>query len=195
MPITAKAGANVEFKRIAPWTYPARCIRIIDLGTHETEWKGKKRDTHEVMIGFEFPTELDVFNEEKWEEPFFLSKYFTLSLGEKANLRKFLENWRGKAFTEDELKGFDLEKLIWVPALVNVIEVQTKSGDTRSVIGGATTLPKGMEVPAQINDSLIFSLEENAVDQTVLEKLWEKTQEKIKWSNEYKALEAADVFK
>ena len=35
------------------------------------------------------------------------------TLGKKATLRKLLEGWRGKAFTDEELKdGFDLSKLV-----------------------------------------------------------------------------------
>ena len=194
MALIAKAGANVEFKMIAPWTYPARCTRIIDLWTQEKEWQWKKKEIHEVVIGFEFPTELEVFNEERWEEPYFLSKYFTLSLWEKANLRKFLETWRWKTFTQEELDGFDLEKLIWLPALVSVIEVTTKSGVIKSIIGWATTLPKGMEVPEAIQESLVFSLEE-WFDEESWNKVPEGIQEKIKLSSEYKAFEAQDVFK
>ena len=40
-----------------------------------------------------------------------ISATYTLSLGERSNLRKMLESWRSRAFTPEELQGFDLEKV------------------------------------------------------------------------------------
>ena len=37
---------------------------------------------------------------------------FTLSANEKCSLRKFLEAWRGKRFTDQEIAEFDFESLI-----------------------------------------------------------------------------------
>ena len=79
--------------------------------------------------------------------PFLLTQIYTLSLHEKSNLRKDLESWRGKTFTEEELKGFDLERLINVPALVNVIHVKSNDGKTRSRLSSIMGLPKAMEAP------------------------------------------------
>ena len=186
MAIIAKEGANFEFRQIAPGSYPARCVRVIDLGTHEAEYMGEMKEKREVMLGFEFPTEMETFDENKWPQPFFSSKYFTLSLAEKANLRKFLENWRGKWFTADELQGFDLSNLVGIPALISIIEVTNKQGQKRNVIGWASALPKGMTVDEQINESIVFSLDD--FDESILAKLGEKTQDKIKESKEYKAL-------
>ena len=42
---------------------------------------------------------------------FDVARVYTLCLHERAALRKDLESWRGRKFTEQELDGFDLEKL------------------------------------------------------------------------------------
>jgi hypothetical protein len=186
--IIAKESSNIEFKQIPTGSYPARCVRLVDLGTHKSEYMGKEIEKHEIMIGFEFPTELEIFDEGKWEQPFFSSKYFTLSLSEKANLRKFLENWRWKTFTSEELAWFDLTNLIWVEAMISIIEVTNKDWQKRNVIGSATRLPKGMECPPQINESIVFSLDWIDFDENILNKLWNKTVEKIKQSKEYQNL-------
>lgn len=188
MPIIAKETATMNYEQIATWTYPARCIKVIDLWTVEFEYMWEKKTKREIMVTFEFPTETKVFEEEKWEQPFTLSAYFTLSLSEKSKLRKFLETWRWKSFTKEELDGFDVAKLVWVPALVSIVEVTNKQWNKRNVIWSATTLPKGMEVPEQINESLIFSLAPDDFDSEIFDKLSEKMQEKIKETREYKAL-------
>ena len=44
---------------------------------------------------------------------FLVSRTFGLSLAEKSHLRPFLESWRGRKFTPEDLKnGFDVEKLM-----------------------------------------------------------------------------------
>ena len=73
-----------------------------------------------------------------------------LSLSEKANLRKDLESWRGKAFTAEELKGFDIEKLIGVNAMASIIHNQ--SGDrTYANISSISKLMKGLQPMATEN--------------------------------------------
>ena len=48
------------------------------------------------------------------ERRIIVRKRYRNSLHEKAGLRRDLEMWRGKKFSADELRGFDLERLIGV---------------------------------------------------------------------------------
>jgi hypothetical protein len=60
---------------------------------------------------------------------FDVARVYTLSLHERAALRKDLESWRGRKFTETELEaGFDLEKLLGVNAQINVIHEISDDG-------------------------------------------------------------------
>jgi hypothetical protein len=86
------------------------------------------------------------------------------------------------------LAWFDLTNLIWVEAMISIIEVTNKDWQKRNVIGSATRLPKGMECPPQINESIVFSLDWIDFDENILNKLWNKTIEKIKQSKEYQNL-------
>ena len=61
-------------------------------------------------------------------------------MSEKANLRKDLEGWRGKSFTESELEGFDLEKLIGSNCMLNI--VYNKKGKAK--ISGISKLMAGL---------------------------------------------------
>lgn len=118
--------------------YPAVCCDVIDLGNIKSEWQGKTREQHKIRVVFQ----IDLENEEK--KRFIVSQQFTLSLSEKANLRKFLESWRGIAFTPDELKdGFDVEKLLGAPATIQTVQA-TRGDKTYANIQTIMRLVKGM---------------------------------------------------
>lgn len=79
------------------------CCDVGDLGMV----KGNFGEKHMVKIVW-----LLEENDPKTKKPFSVSKRYSLSLHEKANLRKDLESWRGRKFTPQELEKFDLEKLL-----------------------------------------------------------------------------------
>jgi len=184
MAIVAKKGAQREL--IPPGTYPARCIKVMHFGNVPGEYLGKKQIKDEVRFTWELPTELRVFEEEKGEQPLSISKDYTLSLGEKANLRRDLESWRGKQFTDDELEGFDILSVMSVPCMLNVIHKMSKAGNQYTFIASITPLLKGYECPSQINPSFIWDYDEN-YDEGVLENLHDWFKDKIKSSLEYQA--------
>lgn len=119
MGLVLKESSNRE---LAPeGQFIAVCVDVVDLGMVETVWEGTKRMTAKCRVVFELgETRAD-------GSRFLVSRRFTASLNEKAALRKFLEDWRGKKFTPEELAGFDTEKLIGQPAVVQI--VHNTSGD------------------------------------------------------------------
>jgi hypothetical protein len=76
-----------------------------------------------------------------------VGKWYTASIGEKANLRKDLVNWRGREFTDDELKGFDVKKLLGVPCMLSL----TPNDKGKVRVTGIMKLPQGTTCPPQIN--------------------------------------------
>jgi hypothetical protein len=62
------------------------------------------------------------------QRPYMVMATFTNSLHEKSRLRPMLEAWRGRKFTNEELDGFDLEKLIGANCQVQVIHAITDKG-------------------------------------------------------------------
>lgn len=160
MPIIATEGESKP-KQIAPaGTFAARCIQVVDLGTQSTPFG----ESHKVRISWELPTETAVFDEKKGQQPFMLSKDYALSLYEKANLRHDLESWRGKAFTEEQLSGFDIASLLGVPCLLSVLHKPSKDNKTYANVSAISALPKGMTVPAQINPSVQYNVSEGRSD-------------------------------
>lgn len=149
---------NTGTKRepIPQGNYVARCYQMIEIGTVQEEYEGQKRILRKVRFGWELPTELRVFNEEKGEQPMVISNEYTVSMHEKAKLRALLQSWRGKVFTEEEAKSFDLTKLLGVPCMLNIIHKETPNG-TYANIASISPLPKGMECPKQINETFVLS--------------------------------------
>ena len=134
MGIIAKAGPT--FVPAPEGQFPAVCADVVDLGMVTTEWNGSKRTAHKIRIVFLISEQTDD------GRPFTVSQLFTLSLSEKANLRKFLESWRGRAFTAAELTdGFDIEKLLGADALVQIVHAQ--KGD--KVYANIATIMKAMK--------------------------------------------------
>jgi hypothetical protein len=161
MAITAKKGEAFDKELIEAGNYVARCYRMVEIGTVEEEFLGVKKNMHKVRIGWELPTELKVFNPEKGEQPCVIDKEYTLSLADKANLRKDLQSWRGKAFTEEEAEAFDITKLLGVPCMLNIIHVQGKKDPTKTyqAIGSVSPMPKGLVCPPQFNETFVFDFE------------------------------------
>lgn len=122
MPIIAKEEKTYE--AIPTGTQQAVCAMVCDIGTHIGDYQGKQIKRRQVVVIWQL-------DEKKKEgdfagEPFQVSKFYTLSLDQKANLRKDLESWRGRPFTAEELQGFDLENLIGANCMLNLIEEKEK---------------------------------------------------------------------
>lgn len=181
MPILAAEGETKPRIQAPAGSHVARCISVIDLGTQETPFG----EAHKVRITWELPDEKAVFKEENGEQPFVLSKDYTLSLYEKANLRHDLESWRGRAFTEQELKGFDISKLIGAACLLSVIHKTSDKGKTYANISSVSALPKGMQCPPMINDAVEYSISDGKSN--VYESFPEWLQKKIAGAKEWDA--------
>lgn len=110
------------------------CCDVIDNGVCPTAYGPKRK----VTIRWE-SQELS----EKGHRMTVQQRY-TASLNEKARLRQDLEAWRGRAFTADELRKFDLENLIGANAMVNVVHRQDNQGKTWGNVASLAPLMKGL---------------------------------------------------
>lgn len=109
------------------------CVDAVDLGIVQTAFG----DKHQVQLRWQ----VDELNTQG--KRFEVRKTYTASLGDKANLRKDLEAWRGKAFTPDELKGFDLERLLGANCQLNVVHTLADNGNLYANVRGIVPAPKG----------------------------------------------------
>ena len=125
-----------DFKPHPQGQYRAVCMDVVDLGMVENK-KWSKTQHKAALV---FHTEAVMDDGKPWE----IWERFTVTLSDQGHLRPFLESWRGKAFTPEELKGFDLEKLIGVNALIQVVH-SAKDSKTYANIRGIMLLPRGVE--------------------------------------------------
>ena len=180
MSLTVKESGT-EFKQVAPGTYPARCIKVIDLGTQHGEYNGKPTVKQQILVTWELPTEL-IEDGELAGKPYAVSKFYTASLGEKANLRKDLESWRGRAFTEQELAGFNVKAILGKPCMLSIIH----NDKSKAKISAVMALMKGVTVPDAMNPLVWFDISE--WDDNAFDGLSKGIQEIIHHSDEYKEM-------
>lgn len=114
MPIIATAGDSKSFTPAPVGAHQAVCVDVIDKGIVEVTYAGKTKKQHKVSLCWQ----IDELRDDG--KRFLVYKRYTLSLNEKATLRKDLESWRGKAFTRDEEMGFDVESVIGANCLLSV---------------------------------------------------------------------------
>ena len=178
-------SGNTENKReiVPSGTHIARCYSMIHIGTVEWEYNGETKYTNKVRLTFELPHEMRDFSGE--DKPMVISKEYTLSLHEKSNLRRDLEGWRGKSFTNQELNSFDITDVLGSSCNISIIHKTSKSGNEFAQIGSISGITKGTECPKQFNDSFIFNYEDNFNEEWLeLQPEWIK--EQIKNTDEYK---------
>ena len=193
MSFIATDSGGGDFKRVPPGAYIGRCYSLIDLGTQLTTGQYGEKMQHKIRLGWELfgeeedGTPLTVMVEGK-EMPLTISKSYTVSLHEKSSLRKDLAAWRGRDFTEDEAKAFDVAKLLGAYCMVNVTQSET-NGKTYSNVAGLTPIPGALKnaKPAPVHAMVKFDLD--APDMEVFKMFHEKLQDAIKKSPEWAALQ------
>lgn len=182
--IVSESAGSGTYAPCPPGSYLARCVRLLDLGTVQTDYQGEAKTAHKCLLAFEV---LDPDTRRDDGAPFVLSKRYTLSLHEKAALRKELASWRGRDFTPEELKGFDLRNILGQPCFVSVVET-TKGDRTYSNIAGIMKAPKGMPVPASAEPLLYWSMSDPEPNWEAFALLHAKLVEQIEATPEYKRL-------
>lgn len=121
MGLTANNKGGGDFALIPEDLHLAICYGIWDIGTQFSErWD---KSVHKVVIVWEIPECRGEFERDgkKVSLPRVISRKYTVSLGKKSDLKRDLESWRGKKFTDEELKGFDIKKLLGVPCQIQII--------------------------------------------------------------------------
>lgn len=146
-----------DFKKLPPGTYPAVCDMVVMLGRQETTYGVKQQ----VYLRWEVPAERVEYEKDgvKHNRPMAIGATLTASLNEKATLGQWIQNWRGVPFTKEELKGFDLFRLLGAPCLISVTH-NTSGGKTYANVASVARLVKGMEAPKAEMPLLRYSADE-----------------------------------
>lgn len=150
-------------------------VKVVDIGTQIGSWEGKPTKNRQEIWTWELPSELMDDG-----QPFTINKFYTRSLGEKANLTKDLTSWLGKA---PNPKTFSADEVLGKPCQVTVIE-NADTGKCR--VASVSSLMKGLTAPKQSHNPIVrFSLDKGKFDQAVFESLTPWQQEQIAKSPEY----------
>lgn len=181
MSLTVSEGSGT-YVPCPPGSYPARLCALIDLGTQTSTWEGEQKTAHKVLLTFEV-TDPETRRDDGSAHT--ISRRFTASLHVKSALRKLLEAWRGKPFSVDELRQFDLKVLVGMSCMVSVIH-ETKGDKTFANLASVMKLPRGFAPGIDTEPLVHFDL--SAPDWAVFAGLSSKLQEQISTSPEFARL-------
>ena len=191
MSLVAKdSGGEGSFTPVPPGTHLARCYRIVDLGTQKSEYQGQIKYLQKVMLQFEVHGE-----DEKGKplvtskgDPLSISKNYTLSLAEKATLRIDLKNWRGRDFTPEELRGFELKNVLGAWAMLSAAKSVGNNGKEYTNIMSVNSVPVAIKkagLPEGVNKLAMFTIMNPDMD--LFETFSNNLKEKIKASPEWES--------
>jgi len=141
MAIIVREPEGTSYPTIETGTYQAVCVEVIDMGMREQ--KVFESDEVKMVPKVCIVWELSELREDF--KRFVFSKEYKSSLHEKAGLRKDLDAWRGQSFTAEELKGFDLEKVIGANCMITVSAYVKQNGHEGRKVTGVSKLMKGLE--------------------------------------------------
>jgi hypothetical protein len=98
-----------------------------------------------------------------------------------------LEQWRNKAFTIDELAGFDVKNLLGQFCMVSVANDKGVDGKEYCNVKAVSPVPHAIKkagLPDGYNQTVLFSLDD--FDRKIYDSLSQKTRDRIASSPEYK---------
>ena len=190
MSLTARDSGGGSFTPVAPGMHLARCYRIVDMGTQKTDFQGQTKHLQKVMLQFEVHGEDDNGKPllTAKGEPMSISKNFTLSLAEKATMRKDLQAWRGREFTPEELRGFELKNVLGAWAMITASKAVGNNGKEYTNIVSINPVPVAIKkagMPEGFNKLAMFVI--SNPDMELFETFGNGLKEKITSSPEWRA--------
>lgn len=148
--LIAKDNSESKFAKLPlpeAGTTQAVCCAVWDLGLQKSSYMGEEKIQHKIIIAWEISEKINAPESEYNGKPYMLNKKYTLSLGDKANLRKDLESWRGHPFSADELKGFDIEILYGINCLLGIKHEADRNDASKVYANVSAILPTQKGTP------------------------------------------------
>lgn len=156
MSMIASDNGGQVIPKLEGGVYTAISSAIVDLGL-QTSDKFQKTQRKFMMIWNIVGEEVEV-NGEKL--PRTITKEYSFSLNEKSTLRKDLQAWRGKIFTDEELRGFNLINILNKACQLQII-LEEKNGKQYNNIASIMALPKGTTIE-QLKNTYHFDIEDES---------------------------------
>jgi len=155
-----KTGSGEDFAPVPAGVHHAVCIAVYDIGTHMNPISGKDRE--QLVVTWEVPGErvdFETKDGEKKNMPMVISKFYTASLHEKATLRKDLEGWRERKFTDEELDGFHLGKLLGLNCMIQVMHDKKQDRTVAKILTVMKKMKNLPDIPPE-HPLVIYSIPE-----------------------------------
>lgn len=144
----AKKGGDGEFEKAPIGNHPAVLIGMIGMGIQENEFNGQKTQQRRALFVWELVTEKN-----KAGQNHIIAIDLTVSLGEKAKLRGWIEARTGKPIPEGH--EYDISKELGKPCLLSVTE---NKGYPK--VSGMAAIPKGMEVAKPSRQPFLWDVDQ-----------------------------------
>lgn len=150
-------GGGKDFDPVPEGTHLAVCDMVVDLGLQQTHFGVK----HKVYLRWQIPALRLQYEKdgENIDKPMSAGAKFTLSLSEKSNLRPVLQAWRGKAFTPEELKKFDITSVIGAPCMITITHSPKEGGGVYANVGAVAKLPAGIPAPSLEGELIVYDVD------------------------------------
>jgi hypothetical protein len=136
----APANGGGSFAPAPEGSARAVCVDGIYLGARLDQFPGRPV---KIVDKYAFVFQVDEINPDT-NKRYEVSKEFTISMHEKATLRKFLSQWRGKAYTDEEAKGFDLARVVGACGISTITHQTSSAGRVYGKLMSMTPMVRGM---------------------------------------------------
>jgi hypothetical protein len=180
MPLNFPVSGGGDFKGLPSGSYAAICDQVVFLGLQPGNdlYPDPK---YQVYIRWQVPSERVQFEKDnkKFEGPAVIGRTYTASMHKKAGVRIMLESWRGKTFTDDEAKNFDVSAILGQSCMLGVVEKES-GGKIYSNISSIGRLPKGTAAPKAEGNLTYFSPENEGTYESLPKWIKEKLAAQIK---------------
>ncbi len=150
----ASDSGGGDFAPVPEGSHMAVCDMFVDLGLQDSRFGAK----HKIYLRWQIPAlRIDYEKDgEKINAPMSIGGTYTLSLAEKSNLRPMLQAWRGRAFTADELKKFDVSSVLGAPCMITVTHNPKDGGGVYANVGAVVKIPAGLPVPQLEGETILY---------------------------------------
>lgn len=147
MALKLSEGSN--FTPAPAGLHDAVCVAVVDLGMQQSQFGVKAK----VLLSFELGQTLDDNG-----KPYVISRTYGATLHKQGALRPLLVAWRGRDFTQEELKLFDIGALVGKPLKLLIQHATNESGKVFANIQAAIKPDKGQSATA-VNPLIHFDMD------------------------------------
>lgn len=170
-------------------SYPARVVRILDLGIQPQRAFTKngvttqKPPVHQIDVTYELVTEFMKGEDGEPDEtkPRWVSEDFPFYSLE-VELAKSTKRYN--VIDPKGVAGGDFTQLVGMPCVVTLNQYKNKNGDLKNGVSAVTSVMKGLTIADLVNPTKVFTLDEPDLD--VFRSLPQWMQDKLKGNLEFK---------